>query len=141
MQYQSKSLKQKLDLIRKHQFCYNCLGNHKSSICRVTKRCQKCGRKHHTTIHQTSPHLSKTKPEPSTVTDMATSGSKPTPEASHSAITFKSANRQTLLATAQIVLTDVKGNLTPARALRSGVGSIIGFRASCAKTESRTSSF
>jgi len=74
-QYQATSLKQKLELIQRHKLCYNCLGNHKSSICRVTKRCQKCGRKHHTTIHQNSSHIAKLKPETSTNTDGATSES------------------------------------------------------------------
>ncbi|XP_024877238.1 uncharacterized protein LOC112458058, partial [Temnothorax curvispinosus] len=29
----------------------NTLGNHKVSICKVEKRCKKCGQKHHTTVH------------------------------------------------------------------------------------------
>jgi len=62
-QYYTKSLKQKLELIQKHKLCYNCLGTHKSSMCRVTKRCLKCGRKHHTTIHQTSSPTLNTSPE------------------------------------------------------------------------------
>jgi len=40
-QYQTKPVKRKLELIQKHKLCYNCLGNHKISICRVTRRCQK----------------------------------------------------------------------------------------------------
>jgi len=31
MQYQAKPVKQKLELIQKHELCYNCLGNHTSS--------------------------------------------------------------------------------------------------------------
>jgi len=53
-QYGTKSVQQRLALIDKHKLCYNCLGQHKSRDCRVTNRCQKCGRKHHTTIHTSS---------------------------------------------------------------------------------------
>lgn len=51
-QYISKTIQQRLALITKHQLCYNCLGSHRAAFCRTTKRCQKCGHKHHTTIHQ-----------------------------------------------------------------------------------------
>lgn len=50
-QYISKTIQQRLAIITKHQLCYNCLGSHRASACRVTKRCQKCGHKHHTTFH------------------------------------------------------------------------------------------
>jgi len=66
-QYQAKPVKWKLELIQKHKLCYNCLGHHRSSVCRVTKRCQKCGRKHHTTIHQAPTQASKAKPEETTI--------------------------------------------------------------------------
>jgi len=83
-QYQLKPVKRKLELIQKHKLCYNCLGNHKSSICRVTKRCQKCGRKHHTTIHQTSSQTSKAKSEENTNAELTASSSKTVPAATHS---------------------------------------------------------
>ncbi|XP_011859112.1 PREDICTED: uncharacterized protein LOC105556623 [Vollenhovia emeryi] len=51
-QYGSKTVPQRLAIITKHKLCYNCLGPHRSSVCRVTKRCLKCGHKHHTSIHQ-----------------------------------------------------------------------------------------
>jgi len=69
-QYQNKPLKQKLELIQKHKLCYNCLGNHKISLCRITKRCQKCGKKHHTTIHQAPSHTT-IKSEETTTADAA----------------------------------------------------------------------
>lgn len=51
-QYKGKTVSQRLAVVEKFKFCFNCLGPHRSSLCRITKRCQKCGRKHHTTIHQ-----------------------------------------------------------------------------------------
>lgn len=54
-QYLSKTIQQRLALIAKQQLCYNCLGFHRASACRITKRYQKCGHKRstdHTTIHQ-----------------------------------------------------------------------------------------
>jgi len=116
-QYHTKALKQKLELIQKHKLCYNCLGTHKSSICRVTKRCQKCGRKHHTSIHQPPSNSFKTKSETVAAADSAATTSKPTPVASHSATALSISNRQTLLATAQILVVDSKGTSMPARAL------------------------
>ncbi|XP_071638516.1 uncharacterized protein [Temnothorax longispinosus] len=50
-QYASKTIQQKLTFISTHKLCYNCLGSHRVAHCRVTKRCQKCGLKHHTSIH------------------------------------------------------------------------------------------
>ncbi|TGZ49037.1 hypothetical protein DBV15_11819 [Temnothorax longispinosus] len=49
--YVSKTTQQKLAFVSTHKLCYNCLGLHRVSQCRITKRCQKCGRKHHTSIH------------------------------------------------------------------------------------------
>ncbi|XP_011863741.1 PREDICTED: uncharacterized protein LOC105559776 [Vollenhovia emeryi] len=48
--YQSKTLQQR-DIITKHRRCFNCLGSHAASKCISTKRCMKCGKKHHTSIH------------------------------------------------------------------------------------------
>jgi len=115
-QYQAKPVKRKLELIQKHKLCYNCLGTHKSSICRVTRRCQKCGRKHHTTIHQTPAHSTNTKSEDNTAKNITRSGTESTPVISHSATVPESSNR-TLLATALILVTDFKGSYISARAL------------------------
>lgn len=41
--YSSKTAQQRRALITKHNLCYNCLGTHRVSSCRITKRCQKCG--------------------------------------------------------------------------------------------------
>ncbi|TGZ48755.1 Gag-pol polyprotein [Temnothorax longispinosus] len=49
--YTSKTTQQKLAFISSQKLCYNCLGLHRVSHCRITKRCQKCSRKHHTSIH------------------------------------------------------------------------------------------
>jgi len=70
-QYQDKSVKQKRELIQKHKLCYNCLGQHISSVCHVTKRCQKCGLKHHTTIHQASSQASTTNSKETTDADVS----------------------------------------------------------------------
>lgn len=56
-QYSAKNTQQRLALISKYKLCHNCLGSHRVSACRVGKRCLKCGRKHHTSIH---PHHTKT---------------------------------------------------------------------------------
>jgi len=115
-QYQTKPVRQKLELIQKHKLCYNCLGNHKIAICRVTRRCQKCGRKHHTTIHQTPARATNTKSEDNTTKDIIESASEPAPAVSHSATILESSSH-TLLATALILVIDIKGTQISARAL------------------------
>lgn len=37
--------------ILKLNLCFNCLGSHISSRCSSSRRCRKCGGKHHTTLH------------------------------------------------------------------------------------------
>lgn len=51
-QYFNKTSQQRLELIRKHKLCYNCLGPYRALQCKSTRRCQNCAAKHHTTIHQ-----------------------------------------------------------------------------------------
>lgn len=45
--YQSKTLQQRRDIISKQRRYFNCLGPHAASKCNSTRRCQKCGKKHH----------------------------------------------------------------------------------------------
>lgn len=52
-QYLAKN-QQKRELILKHRRCFNCLGPHAASKCTSTRRCLKCGKKHHTTIHDSN---------------------------------------------------------------------------------------
>jgi len=37
--------------VMKLNLCFNCLGSHTASLCPSTRRCRKCGNKHHTTLH------------------------------------------------------------------------------------------
>lgn len=50
-QYNAKSASQRREILKQHNLCYNCLGSHRVANCRITKRCLKCGHKHHTTIY------------------------------------------------------------------------------------------
>lgn len=52
LQYKNKTVQQRIELIKKYKLCYNCLGPHRSNQCKLTRRCQNCAAKHHTTIHQ-----------------------------------------------------------------------------------------
>ncbi|KAI5717607.1 hypothetical protein M8J77_008525 [Diaphorina citri] len=45
---------QRIETIKSHRRCFNCLGNHHKSACRSKSRCQQCKRSHHTLIHQPS---------------------------------------------------------------------------------------
>jgi len=118
-QYISKSVQQRIAIINKHKLCYNCLGSHKASSCRITKRCQKCAHKHHTTIHQknnsknnNSSSATSTSENPSSVE------SKPAEtHVLHSAINQNPICSCILLATAQVLVTAANGEETKTRAL------------------------
>ncbi|XP_067209115.1 uncharacterized protein [Linepithema humile] len=118
-QYTSKSVQQRVALIQKHKLCYNCLGPHRASACRITKRCQKCGHKHHTTIHQNTNAKSTT-----SNSTQSTSENSPATEVRskdthvlHSSIDQNSISACVLLATAQIVIVSDNGETAKARAL------------------------
>lgn len=49
--FQSKNTNQRYELVSQHRRCFNCLGNHSLQLCRSTRRCLKCGKQHHTSIH------------------------------------------------------------------------------------------
>lgn len=57
--YQSKPLQECRDVVLKHRRCFNCLGSHAASKCSSIKRCLKCGKKHHTSIHDANKASSK----------------------------------------------------------------------------------
>lgn len=71
-QYSSKTVQQRLAIIKKHHLCYNCLGSHRSSACHNAKRCLKCGNKHHTTIHEE--RITKSSSESKTATESSVTG-------------------------------------------------------------------
>lgn len=47
-----KSLDQKWNFVYDKKLCFNCLGFHISSKCQSNGRCVKCGKKHHTSLHE-----------------------------------------------------------------------------------------
>lgn len=51
-EYASKPMEGKLDIIKQKSLCFNCLGSHLAKSCPSTRRCTKCGKKHHTSIHK-----------------------------------------------------------------------------------------
>ncbi|XP_018316899.1 uncharacterized protein, partial [Mycetomoellerius zeteki] len=115
-QYHSKSLQQRQTMVQKNKLCYNCLGHHKVSTCRTTKRCLKCGQKHHTTLHQ-KPH-SPVKPsaEPSTSENSSDAKEKES-HSLHTSVNQFSVNSSVLLATAQVLVVTKEGDSVQARAL------------------------
>lgn len=117
-QYISKSIQQRIDLINKHKLCYNCLGPHRAAVCRITKRCQKCGKRHHTTIHQNaySKSNNSTAATSTSKNSAATESSYKETNVLHSTIE-KPIKSCILLATAQILVISDKGEVTTAKAL------------------------
>lgn len=70
--FQSKTIQQKRDCIIKNRRCFNCLAAHLASNCTSTKRCLKCGKKHHTSIHFNSTSVASTSAPSNSKTDTQT---------------------------------------------------------------------
>jgi hypothetical protein len=49
--YRAKTSEERIEAVKHHRLCFNCLGRHRITDCRTTKCCQKCGERHHTSIH------------------------------------------------------------------------------------------
>ncbi|XP_044595862.1 uncharacterized protein LOC123272906 [Cotesia glomerata] len=104
--YQRATEARRVEIIAEHKLCYNCLGHHRAALCKSTKRCIRCGRKHHTTIHEVS-----------SITKDKENTSKQ-PLQAHCATSRKTTpNSITLLATAQVIVCSDSGYNLTARAL------------------------
>lgn len=49
--YKAKTTEERLEALREHRLCFNCLGRHRLIDCRTRQSCQKCGERHHTSTH------------------------------------------------------------------------------------------
>jgi len=118
-QYNSKSVQQRIAIINKHKLCFNCLGPHRVVSCRITKRCQKCGHKHHTTIHQKNSSKVDNSNSASSTSENALSIEPKSTETHvlHSSIEKRPSCSYALLATAQILVIADNGKTTKVRAL------------------------
>jgi len=111
-QYNAKSVPQRKEILKKYNLCFNCLGSHRASACRITKRCLKCGQKHHTTIHQKE--AAKSTPSDSTSTTPSASADTHVLQVS---CRTQLTNSGVLLATAQVLAISSNGETIKARAL------------------------
>ncbi|XP_018377661.1 PREDICTED: uncharacterized protein LOC108770524 [Trachymyrmex cornetzi] len=117
--YNTKSVPQRRLLIYKHKLCFNCLGRHRVAACQVSKRCRKCGQKHHTTIHSVSSHQDKNKENSKDTTNSEEKSNAISQERKvmHSILLPSIKVQRVLLATAQVQVTAPNGNMTEVRAL------------------------
>ena len=114
-QYTTKTIQQKLALIAKHKLCYNCLGSHRVSGCRTTKRCFKCGRRHHTTIHQNQSQTTQSNTAPVSLTSKVAESTFKEFEAQ--VLHSHTVSSCILLATIQVTIIAPNGNKSNARVL------------------------
>lgn len=103
----------------KNGLCYNCLGKHRVSECHSSRRCLKCGKKHHTTIRKRilsskENQAEQTKSNASTEALTQSGPSQVLHSASHPLQTSTSC---ILLATAQVLIMNEKGRIMKIRAL------------------------
>ncbi|XP_071570688.1 uncharacterized protein [Temnothorax nylanderi] len=116
--YVDETVAQRLALIVKHQLCYNCLRKHRVANCKVTKRCKKCKKKHHTTIHKEDVSFVKkeTKSEPLPQSNSASVDQNQV-KVLHSTVDETSPLSCVLLATAQVLIVSEKNEVRKVRAL------------------------
>ncbi|XP_020296239.1 uncharacterized protein LOC109861137 [Pseudomyrmex gracilis] len=124
--YQQKTIKQRLDLVSAKGLCFNCLGHHRATNCQSTRRCIKCGKRHHTTLHKTSTQektktTSDVRPQTSSSIELA-ANTPPTAKESTKVVhhiqpeSFES-NPSVLLATAKVKVVNHHGEIISARVL------------------------
>lgn len=99
--YMNKPIEKRTEVISRHNLCFNCLGRHHSNSCFSTRRCLKCGKKHHTSLHHQHPAKPITEPTSTVHTN-------------HASVTQM---QGILLATAKLLVTSAHGEQTYVRAL------------------------
>lgn len=106
-EYIDKVVKDKVELIKKHRLCFNCLRAHRVANCQSTRRCIKCGKTHHSSIHGSN---ESTKPK-------ATSDENSSVQVNLASSYHNSSPVQTLLATIQLIVSSENGVNIKARAM------------------------
>ena len=114
--YTNKTVQQRQEIISKNNLCYNCLGLHRVSACRSSRRCSKCGKKHHSSIHRVN---QSNKKESSNTDSSKTESTQAdsTVQANCAAIHAASSAPNVLLATVQVIVYSDKNEQVKARAL------------------------
>ncbi|XP_039435934.2 uncharacterized protein LOC120417801 [Culex pipiens pallens] len=124
--FKQKSVSDKYEVLKKCGACFNCLARgHRTRAC-SSRTCQECGRKHHTLLHtedtssQTSSSATSTKPAEVT-TPVVKSGNQVTSTPAGTSTTLcasaVSADKQTLLSTAVVLVDGVGSTPYPCRVL------------------------
>ncbi|XP_034945021.1 uncharacterized protein [Chelonus insularis] len=101
--YHRKTVQQRNQVVKDFKLCFNCLGPHQMFKCQSTARCQTCGRKHHTSLHEKRP----------SPTNNATPSASSPKQVHH----VRSAPATIILPTAIIKVSNSVGEFIPIRAL------------------------
>ncbi|XP_031333915.1 uncharacterized protein LOC116163923 [Photinus pyralis] len=115
----NKNSHDRYKIVKTNKWCTNCLGlKHNSFNCSSRRRCEKCSRPHHTLLHHdypesTQPHLNETQELPPTSEEP----SHPVALANTKQYNEGRKEGAVLLATAQVIVVDSRGNFIKARVL------------------------
>ena len=69
----------RVEFIKQHNLCFNCLGHHRASRCNSKKRCRQCKRKHHTSICTEAPSSDNNSPPSNSSNPPSGNSSNPPP--------------------------------------------------------------
>ena len=118
--FKSVSPEKRMDLVRRHQLCFNCLqSGHFTQRCTSDQKCRECHRPHHTLLHSQFQRDGVAKTAgPDTNRSLPTKAEEPsTSHSSHLSCPKSGGQRRALMMTCQIGVVTSDGHVTKARAL------------------------
>ncbi|XP_043474388.1 uncharacterized protein LOC122506339 [Leptopilina heterotoma] len=112
-EYAGKTVQDRTELVKKNKLCFNCLGSHRVADCRSTRRCMKCAKKHHTTIHRATKENSDKPAQENNESPSSDSSA----QVNCASVNQGSSPSKTILATIQLIASSDKGEQLKVRAL------------------------
>ena len=109
----------RVEFVKQHNLCFNCLGHHRVSHCPSKKRCRKCKKKHHTSLCKNDTEVSVS----SQVDPPSTSNSSP-PSTSNSSPPQDTSNVSVMTTSTTKTLQSIQLNNEPICLLKTAVATV-----------------